>query len=47
MEIVIGIIILLTAGIIISKLARFVGKEIFKFSDIYKFFIKLFKKQRV
>lgn len=47
MKIAVGIIIFIIIGIIIAKLARLIGSEIFKFSDIYKFFLKLLKRQRI
>lgn len=47
MEIAVGIILFVIFGIIIAKLARFIGSEIFKFSIIYNFYLKLFKNMPV
>lgn len=44
MGIAVAIIYFIIIGIIIAKLARLVGSKIFRFSDIYKFFLKCLKK---
>ena len=40
------IIFYIIIGIIMAKVVRFIGSKIFKFSDIYKSFLKLFKKEK-
>jgi len=42
----IAILIFLILGIIISQLARFIGREIFKFSDIYEFIVNVFRRAK-
>lgn len=37
-------IIIVIIGIILAKLAGFIGSEIFRFSELPKFFLKLLKK---
>jgi hypothetical protein len=44
MGIVVFVIIFIITGIIYSRIAGFIGSEIFKFSEVYKFFRKLFRK---
>lgn len=46
MGIAVGILIFLVLGVIISRLAKLLGSKIFKFSSIYNFILKLFKKIR-
>jgi len=41
---IVGIIYILIIGILLSILARFIGSKIFKFSEIFNFFLKFFRK---
>nr|WP_315021713.1 hypothetical protein [uncultured Aminipila sp.] len=47
MGIIFAIAIFIGFGILISRLSAFVGTKIFRFSDIFKYLIKLFKKQTI
>lgn len=47
MGVVVAIAIYIVVGILISRLAGLIGLRIFRFSDIYKFFLKLLKKTKV
>ncbi len=46
MEIIIAIVMIIVFGILISRLSAFIG-SIFRFSDIFKYLIKLFKKENI
>lgn len=44
MQIIFSIAFFIVIGVILSRLARLVGLKIFKFSEIYNFFLKLLRK---
>jgi|GEM_PF-1197073 len=43
MGLIIGILIFIIIGILLARLARRVGAGTLKFSEMYNFFLKLFK----
>jgi len=47
MEIIIAIAIFIGIGILISRLSAFIGTRVFRFSDLIKYLIKLFKKEKI
>lgn len=47
MGIIIAIAMFIVFGILISRISAFVGTKIFRFSDIFKYLIKLFKKEKI
>lgn len=43
---VLGISIVLLIGALLSRFAGFIGSKIFRFTDIYKYLLKFFKKHK-